>query len=103
MTKTISFETEVENGYIKVPVSYDIHEVKVILMWNDEAKTRTKDRTPKLPCLAVDMTGYKFDRDDSLETAADRLYADYKDDKELTAFTQLDCEDFYEPRWNLAC
>jgi len=32
----------------------------------------------------------------SLETAADRLYADYKDDKELTAFTQLDCEDFYE-------
>jgi len=34
----------------------------------------------------------------SLETAADRLYADYRDDKELTAFTQLDCEDFYEPR-----
>jgi hypothetical protein len=34
----------------------------------------------------------------SLETAADRLYADYNDDKELTAFTRLDCEDFYEPR-----
>jgi hypothetical protein len=34
----------------------------------------------------------------SLETAADRLYIDYRDDKELTAFTQLDCEDFYEPR-----
>jgi hypothetical protein len=34
----------------------------------------------------------------TLEIAADRLYADYKDDKELTAFTQLDCEDFYEPR-----
>jgi len=34
----------------------------------------------------------------SLETAADSLYADYRDDKELTAFTQLDCEDFYEPR-----
>jgi hypothetical protein len=30
----------------------------------------------------------------SLETAAERLYADYRDDKELTAFTQLDCEDF---------
>jgi len=29
------------------------------------------------------------------ETAAERLYADYRDDKELTAFTQLDCEDFY--------
>ncbi len=37
-------------------------------------------------------------QDSSLETAADRLYADYIDDKELTAFTQLDGEDFYEPR-----
>ncbi|GBU20802.1 hypothetical protein R80B4_00687 [Fibrobacteres bacterium R8-0-B4] len=37
-------------------------------------------------------------QENSLETAADRLYADYCDDKELTAFTQLDCEDFYEPR-----
>jgi hypothetical protein len=30
--------------------------------------------------------------------ATDRLYDDYKNDKELTVFTQLDCEDFYEPR-----
>ena len=62
MTKTISFETEIENGYIKVPVSDDIHEVKVILMWNDGTKTRTKDHKPNLPCLGIDMTGYKFDR-----------------------------------------
>jgi len=34
----------------------------------------------------------------TLEMSADRLYSDYKDDKELTEFTQLDCEDFYEPR-----
>jgi len=34
----------------------------------------------------------------TLEMAADRLYDDYKNDKELTIFTQLDCEDFYEPR-----
>ena len=33
-----------------------------------------------------------------LEKAADILYDDYKNDKELTAFTCLDCEDFYEPR-----
>jgi hypothetical protein len=32
----------------------------------------------------------------TLEIAADRLYSDYNDDKELTAFTMLDCEDFYE-------
>jgi len=38
------------------------------------------------------------DQDRTLEIAADRLYSDYKDDKELTIFTQLDCEDFYEPR-----
>jgi len=34
----------------------------------------------------------------TLETAADCLYADYNNDEELTVFTQLDCEDFYEPR-----
>jgi hypothetical protein len=34
----------------------------------------------------------------TLEMAAERLYNDYKNDKELTIFTQLDCEDFYEPR-----
>jgi hypothetical protein len=63
MTQTISFETEVENGYIKVPVNYDIHEVKVILMWNDGVKNMQRKHTPNLPCLGIDMTGYKFDRE----------------------------------------
>jgi hypothetical protein len=34
----------------------------------------------------------------SLEAAAERLYADYMTDENLTIFTQLDCEDFYETR-----
>ena len=34
----------------------------------------------------------------ALETAAERLYADYMTDENLTMFTQLDCEDFYETR-----
>jgi hypothetical protein len=34
----------------------------------------------------------------TLKMAADRLYDYYKNDKELTIFTQLDCEDFYELR-----
>jgi hypothetical protein len=34
----------------------------------------------------------------SLETAAERLYVDYMTDENLTVFTQLDCEDFYEAR-----
>jgi len=32
----------------------------------------------------------------SLEEAAEFLYEDYKSDKNLTEFTQLDGEDFYE-------
>jgi hypothetical protein len=32
----------------------------------------------------------------SMEVAAERLYADYMTDENLTMFTQLDCEDFYE-------
>jgi hypothetical protein len=30
--------------------------------------------------------------------AADALYKDYSEDKELTEFTLLDCESFYETR-----
>ena len=33
-----------------------------------------------------------------LKKAADVLYNDYINDKELIEFTCLDCEDFYEPR-----
>jgi len=33
-----------------------------------------------------------------MEMAANSLYADYMTDENLTAFTQLDCEDFYETR-----
>ena len=33
-----------------------------------------------------------------MEKAVERLRKDYKTDKELTAFTSLDLEDFYETR-----
>ena len=33
-----------------------------------------------------------------LEKAADALYSDYKSDEELTAFTKIDFEEFYETR-----
>ena len=33
-----------------------------------------------------------------MKKAADTLYSDYKSDKELTAFTNLDFENFYEVR-----
>ncbi|GMO63179.1 MAG: hypothetical protein Ta2A_10160 [Treponemataceae bacterium] len=34
----------------------------------------------------------------SMKAAVDALYDDYVNDKDLTAFTALDCEDFYETR-----
>ena len=34
----------------------------------------------------------------SIEMAAERLYEDYMTDENLTMFTQLDCENFYEAR-----
>ena len=34
----------------------------------------------------------------AMKKAADSLYADYTSDKELTAFTNLDFEDFYEAK-----
>ena len=37
-------------------------------------------------------------RQPSMEMAAERLYEDYMTDENLTVFTQLDCEDFYEAR-----
>ena len=40
----------------------------------------------------------RHDEQKPLKKAADLLYADYLNDKELTIFTKLDCEDFYETR-----
>jgi hypothetical protein len=35
---------------------------------------------------------------DQMSKAVDTLYSDYKNDKELTAFTNIDFEDFYETK-----
>jgi len=40
----------------------------------------------------------RYEEQQPLEKAAEYLYEDYLNDNELTIFTQLDCEDFYEPR-----
>jgi len=40
----------------------------------------------------------RYEEEHPLEQAADCLYADYLNDKELTIFTQLDYENFYETR-----
>ena len=38
------------------------------------------------------------EEEDQMKKAADELYGDYLTDKELTAFTNLDFENFYETR-----
>ena len=38
------------------------------------------------------------EEEDQMKKAADELYGDYLTDKELTAFTNLDFESFYETR-----
>ena len=40
----------------------------------------------------------KQEDNDQMKKAVDDLYADYENDKELTAFTDIDFEDFYETR-----
>ncbi len=40
----------------------------------------------------------KQEERDQMTTAADTLYEDYKANKELTQFTNLDFENFYEAR-----
>ena len=35
---------------------------------------------------------------DQMSKAVDTLYSDYKNDKELTAYTNIDFEDFYETK-----
>jgi TRAP-type C4-dicarboxylate transport system substrate-binding protein len=49
----------------------------------------------------IEKTARTIQMDDDKEhmkNAADQLYDDYKDDAELTAFTDLDLDDFYEAR-----
>jgi len=41
---------------------------------------------------------YKQEDTNQMKRAVETLYADYKSDKELTAFTNLDFKDFYEAR-----
>lgn len=44
----------------------------------------------------------KQEKEDQMKKAADELYEDYLTDNELTVFTNLDFENFYETRGNLA-
>lgn len=54
--------------------------------------------TDKLLVVEKTLEAISQEKKLSLKEAANLLYDDYKSDKELTIFTQLDTEPFYESR-----
>ena len=44
----------------------------------------------------------ELEESQALSIAAEALYNEYATNKELTPFTNIDFEDFYETRWDLA-
>ncbi len=62
---------------------------------------RELERLPlsdKLFVIERTLKSIRTEKERSLKAAVDNLYDDYKFDKELTVFTQLDKEPFYEAR-----
>jgi hypothetical protein len=65
--QAVEFETFVENGVIPIPVEYRnsvAESVKVIVLNKEPVKMAKKS---KIYSIGVDMTGYKFNRDEANE------------------------------------
>jgi hypothetical protein len=65
--QAVEFETFVENGIIPIPVEYRnsvAKSVKVIVLNKEPVKMTKKSR---IYSIGVDMTGYKFNRDEANE------------------------------------
>lgn len=54
--------------------------------------------TDRLFVIERTLKSIRTEKEKGLKAAVDDLYGDYRSDKELTAFTQLDNEPFYEAR-----
>ncbi|MEO8961686.1 MAG: hypothetical protein ABI325_07390 [Ginsengibacter sp.] len=52
----------------------------------------------KLLVIERTLQSIRIEREKSLADVVDCMYDDYKTDRELTVFTQLDKEPFYETR-----
>lgn len=52
----------------------------------------------KLSVIERALNSIRTEKVKTLESAVDALYGDYQNDKELTVFTQLDNESFYETK-----
>lgn len=54
--------------------------------------------TEKLFIIERTLKSIRTEKEKSMKVAVDSLYEDYATDKELTIFTKLDKEPFYETR-----
>ena len=73
----------------------------LLVMETKEIISEIEKLTVKERLQIIENTARTIQIDDEKEQmrkAADQLYDDYKDDTELTSFTDLDLEDFYEAR-----
>jgi hypothetical protein len=62
---------------------------------------RELDKLPladKLFIIERTLKALRTEKEKNLKSAVEHLYNDYKNDKELTSFTELDNEPFYETR-----
>jgi hypothetical protein len=66
--QAVEFESHVENGVITIPYKYRdsvADTVRVILLNSESPKTDKKPK--KIYSIEIDMTGYKFNRDEANE------------------------------------
>jgi len=65
--QAVEFETKIENGVIPIPFQYrnDFSDnVKVILLSEDKVEKKPREKK-KIYSIGIDMTGYKFDREEA--------------------------------------
>jgi hypothetical protein len=69
--QAVEFETKVENGVIPIPYQYRdtlSDDVKVIVLTNEKPSHEpVKQKKKKLYYIGIDMTGYKFNREEANE------------------------------------
>jgi TRAP-type C4-dicarboxylate transport system substrate-binding protein len=78
-----------------------MREILFLAMKTNEIISEIEKLTVKERLQIIEKTARTIQLDDEKEqmrNVADQLYDDYKDDVELTVFSDLDLEDFYEAR-----
>jgi len=65
--QAVEFEAKIENGVIPIPFQYRDNfsdNVKVILLSEDKVEQKPREKK-KIYSIGIDMTGYKFDREEA--------------------------------------